>query len=70
MTEQELRQLCEQWGVTLRINVRKDRRTPAYEAVKWYAGKTRTVYLFAASRLPKTSTEAIEAKLSKLSEET
>jgi acetamidase/formamidase len=69
MTEQELRELCERWEVTLRVKIRKGRTTPAYEAVKWFAGKTHTVYLIAGSKLPEASREALEAKLSKLRKE-
>jgi hypothetical protein len=69
MTEQELRELCERWGVTLRVNVRKGRKAPVYEGLKRFGKEVRAVYLIAGSKLPEASTEAIEAKLSKLHKE-
>jgi hypothetical protein len=39
-----------------------------YEGVKRFGKEVRGVYLIAGSKLPETSREAIEAKLSKLHE--
>jgi DNA-binding IclR family transcriptional regulator len=69
MTEQELKELCERWGVTLRVNVRKGRKAPVYEGVKRFGKEVRGVYLIAGSKLPEASREALEAKLSKLHKE-
>jgi hypothetical protein len=66
MTEQELRELCERWGVTLRVNVRKGRKAPVYEAVKRFGKEVRGVYLIAGSKLSEVESGYIEAKLSKL----
>ncbi len=68
MTEQELQQICQQWGATLRKRSRVRRRSLAYEAYRGEGGKTRMVYLFAVSKLSEASREAVEAKLSKLHE--
>jgi hypothetical protein len=70
MTEDELAELCERWGATLRKRPGRGAKTYVYEAYKRFGDKVRVKYLIAVSKLPKTSTEAIEAKLSKLSEET
>jgi hypothetical protein len=69
MTEQELQEICQQWGATLRKRARTGRKSLAYEAYRGEGRKTRMVYLFAASKLPEASREALEAKLSKLHKE-
>jgi hypothetical protein len=66
MTEQELRELCERRGATLRKRPGRGAKTNVYEAYKRMGGKVRVQYLIAASKLPEASAEALEAKLSKL----
>jgi hypothetical protein len=66
MTEQELEQICIEWGVTLRKRSKLGIHPPHYEVAKRVSGKVRTVYLFAVSRLADATREAVEAKLARL----
>jgi hypothetical protein len=66
MTEQELQHICQRWGATLRKRTKSGRKSPAYEAYRGEGGRTHMVYLFAVSKLPEASTEAVESKLLKL----
>jgi hypothetical protein len=66
MTEQELTELCREYGATLRK--RNWHGSAAYEAYKRAGAKVRSVYLIAVSKLPEADSDVLSTKLAKLQE--